>query len=43
MKYKNLSEEALKSAILQDYFSIYKYTQLGRIDFVIAMRQTENG
>lgn len=36
MQYVKLTEEALKSAIRQDYFDEYKYTQLGNIDFVIA-------
>ena len=42
MNYTGLIEEALKSAIYQDFFSEYKYTQLGRIDFVIAARNAED-
>ena len=41
MDYTKLIEEALKSAIYQDFFREYKYTQLGRIDFVIAAHNTE--
>ncbi len=41
MNYSGLIEEALKSAIYQDFFGDYKYTQLGRIDFVIAMNNRE--
>lgn len=36
MKYTKLSEEQLKSTIAQDFFKVYKYTQLGNIDFVVA-------
>lgn len=43
MDYKKLREEPLKSAIREDYFSKYKYTQLGNIDFVIAKHIVENG
>ena len=42
MNYKKLREEPLKSAIQQDYFKAYKYTQIGNIDFVIAKHITEN-
>ena len=42
MNYKKLKEEPLKSAIQQDYFKAYKYTQIGNIDFVIAKHITEN-
>ncbi|MGP1437747.1 MAG: hypothetical protein ACTTKH_01600, partial [Treponema sp.] len=42
-KYKDLREEALKSAIYCDYFAKYIYTQIGNIDFVIAKHNTENG
>ena len=41
MDYTKLKEEPLKSAVLQDYFGNYKYTQLGNIDFVIAKHVTE--
>lgn len=43
MNYTGLIEEALKSEIYQDFFKEYNYTQLGRIDFVIVTRSTENG
>lgn len=43
MNYKKLREEPLKSAIQQEYFKSYKYTQLGNIDFVIAKHNTEKG
>ena len=42
MDYKKLKEEPLKSAVREDYFSEYKYTQIGNIDFVIAKHITEN-
>jgi len=42
MDYTKLIEEALKSAIYQDFFREYKYTLLGRIDFVIAAHNTED-
>jgi hypothetical protein len=42
MNYKKMREEPLKSAIQQDYFGAYRYTQLGNIDFVIAKHVTEN-
>lgn len=42
MDYKILREEPLKSAVREDYFSKYKYTQIGNIDFVIAKHITEN-
>lgn len=35
-KYLKLREEPLKSAIREDFFKDYHYTQLGNIDFVIA-------
>ncbi|MGP1437739.1 MAG: hypothetical protein ACTTKH_01555 [Treponema sp.] len=40
-KYKNLKEETLKNAVCHDYFAKYKYTQIGNIDFVIAMYNTK--
>jgi hypothetical protein len=43
MDYIKLKEEPLKSAIQQDYFKSYKYTQLGNIDFVIAKHLTDKG
>ncbi|MCR5080594.1 MAG: hypothetical protein K6B17_04545 [Treponema sp.] len=43
MDYKKLREEPLKSAVQQDYFKSYKYTQLGNIDFVIAKHNTDKG
>ena len=43
MDYKKLREEPLKSAVQQDFFNNYKYTQLGNIDFVIAKNIVENG
>lgn len=43
MDYNKLREEPLKSAVQQDYFKAYKYTQLGNIDFVIAKHNTEKG
>lgn len=43
MKYIKLREEPLKSAVREDYFSKYKYTQIGNIDFVIAKHKTERG
>ena len=36
MDYTKLKEESLKIAVRDDFFSKYKYTQLGNIDFVIA-------
>ena len=42
-EYENLREEPLKSKIREDYFSSFKYTQLGNIDFVIAIRDVDNG
>ena len=36
MDYMKLKEESLKIAVRDDFFSKYKYTQLGNIDFVIA-------
>lgn len=41
--YKKLREEPLKSAIYEDFFPRYKYTQIGNIDFVIAKHNVENG
>ncbi len=35
MDYKKLKEEPLKSAVQQDFFNNYKYTQIGNIDFDI--------
>lgn len=43
MDYKKLKEEPLKSAVQQDFFNNYKYTQLGNIDFVIAKNIIEQG
>jgi hypothetical protein len=43
MDYKKLKEEPLKSAVQQDFFNSYKYTQLGNIDFVIAKNIVERG
>ncbi len=43
MDYKKLKEEPLKSAVQQDFFNNYKYTQIGNIDFVIAKNIVENG
>ena len=43
MDYKKLKEEPLKSAVQQDFFNSYKYTQLGNIDFVIAKNIVEHG
>ena len=43
MNYATLREEPLKSAVQQDYFSKYRYTQIGNIDFVIAKHDTDNG
>ncbi|MBR4497109.1 MAG: hypothetical protein IKP08_00340 [Bacteroidales bacterium] len=43
MDYKKLREEPLKSAVQQDFFKSYKYTQIGNIDFVIAKHNTEKG
>ena len=43
MNYKKLKEEPLKSAVYGDWFSDYKYTQLGNIDFVIAKHLTKGG
>ena len=43
MDYKKLKEEPLKSAVQQDFFNTYKYTQLGNIDFVIAKNIVEQG
>ena len=40
MDYNKLREEPLKSAVQQDYFKAYKYTQLGNIDFVISVQLT---
>ncbi|MCQ2579858.1 MAG: hypothetical protein MJ159_04090, partial [Treponemataceae bacterium] len=42
MNYKKLTEEDLKSNVVQDFFKNYRYRQLGRIDFVIAKQNTEN-
>lgn len=42
-KYLRLREEPLKSAVRQDFFDDYRYTQLGNIDFVIAKHDTEKG
>ncbi len=42
MNYKKLEEEPLKSAIQQDFFKNYRYTQLGNIDFVIAKHNIRN-
>lgn len=43
MDYKKLKEEPLKSAVQQDFFNSYKYTQIGNIDFVIAKNIVEQG
>ena len=43
MDYKKLKEEPLKSAVQQDFFNNYKYTQIGNIDFVIAKNIVEHG
>lgn len=43
MNYIKLREEPLKSAVREDFFSNYKYTQIGNIDFVIAKHNTERG
>ena len=43
MDYKKLSEEPLKSAVMENFFKAYKYTQIGNIDFVIAKHITEKG
>ena len=43
MDYLKLREESLKSAVREDYFGSYKYTQIGNIDFVIAKRESEKG
>ena len=43
MDYMKLREEPLKSAVREDFFAKYKYTQLGNIDFVIAKHNTEKG
>jgi len=43
MDYKKLKEEPLKSAVQQDFFNSYKYTQIGNIDFVIAKNIVEHG
>jgi len=43
MDYKKLKEEPLKSAVQQEYFNSYLYTQLGNIDFVIAKNNLEKG
>lgn len=43
MDYKKLKEEPLKSAVQQDFFNSYKYTQLGNIDFVVAKNIVEQG
>ena len=43
MKYGDLIEESVKIDVARDFFGGYRYTQLGRIDFVIAERDTENG
>ena len=43
MDYLKLREEPLKSAVREDYFGSYKYTQIGNIDFVIAKRESEKG
>ena len=43
MDYRKLKEEPLKSAVQQDLFNNYKYTQLGNIDFVIAKNIVEQG
>ena len=40
MNYAKLREEQLKSAVREDFFANYKYTQLGNIDFVIAKHNT---
>ena len=40
MNYLKLREEQLKSAVREDFFADYKYTQLGNIDFVIAKHNT---
>lgn len=37
MNYLNLSEEALKNAIRQDFFNDYFCTVLGKIDFVVVL------
>lgn len=43
MDYLKMREEQLKSAIREDYFNKYKYTQIGNIDFVIAKNIVEKG
>ncbi len=43
MDYKKLKEEPLKSAVQQDFFNNYKYTQLGNIDFVVAKNIVKQG
>ena len=43
MDYKKLKEEPLKSAVQQDFFNTYKYTQLGNIDFVVAKNIVDKG
>lgn len=43
MDYTKLTEEDLKSNVQQDFFKIYRYRQLGRIDFVIAKVDVDNG
>lgn len=41
MNYLKLREEQLKSAVREDFFADYKYTQLGNIDFVVAKHNTQ--
>jgi len=43
MDYRKLKEEPLKSAVQQDFFNSYIYTQIGNIDFVIAKNNVEKG
>ena len=43
MKYAKLKEEPLKSAVQQDFFNEYKYTQLGNVDFVNASYTFDKG
>ncbi len=39
---KQTREESLKIAVRDDYFSKYRYTQLGNIDFVVATHNLRN-
>lgn len=42
-KYSTMQEEELKSAVMVDFFKDYKYTQLGKIDFVIMEPESKTG